>query len=137
MTPEAAVSTRERAVALRGELWQRHVSLRDIRPGGDDYDEAVEELVELTTALLEAEAEAKTRAAHRRPARIGPVLSYLLAALCVTGAVLVGLFAPALAPGTRWVLVGLLAAAALAAALLPLRRTGAERSAPEDGRAGA
>lgn len=137
MTPEASASFRERAATLRGELWQRHVSLRDIQPRSDDYDDAVEELVELTTALLEAEAEAKAQAAHRRPARIGRVLSFLLAALCAAGAVLLALFAPALAPGSRWVLVGLLATAALAAALLPLRRTGAERSTPEDGRAGA
>jgi len=79
----------DQLVALRGELWQRHVSLQGMDPADGRYDDAGAELIDLTTELLRVEAEVAEgkRAARRRAGRIGFIAAGVLLAAAVALAV--------------------------------------------------
>jgi len=84
----------EQLVAVRGELWQRHVLLQDMDRADARYDDASAELLGLTAELLRVEAEVTEvrRAARRRAGRIG----FITAAVLLLGAVGIALAAPVL-----------------------------------------
>jgi hypothetical protein len=116
-----AASSGQRAVALRGELWQRHVQLRELHPETAEYPDAVDQLLKLTAELLRAEAEAAEARRHARR-RASRMLYCLAAAAIVITLVLVGLTAPAEGSWVvRWVLVAMISAAVLAVTFLLLR----------------
>jgi hypothetical protein len=84
----------DQLVALRGELWQRHVLLQGMDPADSRYDDAGAELVDLTADLLRVEAEVAEarRAARRRAGRIG----FTAAGVLLAAAVALALSAPML-----------------------------------------
>src|SRR5262249_8977007 len=107
------------AVALRGELWQRHVELQEMDPASAEYDAAVSKLVALTADLLRAEAEAReVRKGVRRG--FGQVLYYLGAVLLIVAITVAALLAPAAVGGWvyRWTYAVVLVAAVLTATLM-------------------
>jgi hypothetical protein len=114
-------------VALRGELWQRHVLLQTMDQGDERYDEATAELLDLTAELLRVEAEVSEikRAARQRAGRIGFGIAGVLL-LGATGLALavpvLGLFVSRLAAGSV-----LLAVVVVSVATLAVRR----RNAPD------
>lgn len=121
-TDEPATSSAQRAVALRGELWQRHVRLRELDTGGADYDDAVIELVDLTTELLGAEA-AMAQEQRSTPRRTNRLLYAALGVLLLAVIVLLVLAALAVrASVPLWALVSLLVVIAALAVMLMLRR---------------
>lgn len=118
-------------VALRGELWQRHVLLQSMDRDDERYADASIELLDLTAELLRVEAdvgEAK-RAVRGRAGRIGfsvaAVLMLAAAALAVAAPVL-GLLVSRVAAGS----VLLLVVVVLAVTVVVRRRNAPER-APE------
>lgn len=70
----------ERLVALRGELWQRHALLRGMDREDVRYEDASSELIELTSALLRAEADVAelVQAARRRISLLGAAVATVL-----------------------------------------------------------
>jgi hypothetical protein len=114
-------------VALRGELWQRHVLLQSMDQGDDRYEEATAELLGLTTELLRVEAEVSQikRAARGRAGRIG----FSIAGGLLLGAIGLALAAPVLGLFVSRVAAGsvLLAAVAVLVGTLAVRR----RNAPD------
>jgi hypothetical protein len=118
----------DQLVALRGELWQRHVSLQGMDPGDGRYDDAGAELVDLTAELLRVEAEVAEgkRAARRRAGRIGftaaGVLLAAAVALAVAAPVLGVLIARAAAGAALLVMV-----AVLVVTIVVRRRNGLDR----------
>ena len=121
-------------VALRGELWQRHVLLQGMARDDEGYENASIELLDLTAELLRVEAEVGKvkRAARGRAGRIG----FSLAVLLLLGAVAFAVAAPALGVLISRVAAGsalLLVVVVLAVTLLVRRRNAPERAT--DGRA--
>ena len=94
MTGVPAGPPADQLVALRGELWQRHVLLQGMDPSDTRYDDAGAELVDLTAELLRVEAEVTEakRAARRRAGRIG----FTAAGLLLVAAVALAVAAPVL-----------------------------------------
>jgi len=120
-------------VALRGELWQRHVLLQGMDRDDEGYEHASIELLDLTAELLRIEAEVGEvkRAARNRAGRIG----FSAAAVLLLAAVAFAVAAPALGVLTSQVAAGsvlLLAVVVLAVTVAVRRRNAPERAA--DGR---
>jgi hypothetical protein len=114
-------------VALRGELWQRHVALQTMDQDDDRYEDATAELLDLTAELLRVEAEVSEikRAARQRAGRIGFSIAgvLLLAAIGLALAVpVLGLFVSRVAAGSV-----LLAVVVVSVGTLAVRR----RNAPD------
>lgn len=114
-------------VALRGELWQRHVLLQTMDQDDDRYEDATAELLDLTAELLRVEAEVSEikRAARQRAGRIGFSIAgvLLLAAIGLAlAAPVLGLFVSRVAAGSV-----LLAVVVVSVATLAVRR----RNAPD------
>jgi len=106
-------------VALRGELWQRHVLLQTMDQGDERYDEATAELLDLTAELLRVEAEVSEikRAARQRAGRIGFGIAgvLLLAAIGLAlAAPVLGLFVSRVAAGSVLLVVVVVSVATLA-----------------------
>jgi hypothetical protein len=114
-------------VALRGELWQRHVLLQTMDQGDDRYEDATAELLDLTAELLRVEAEVGEikRAARRRAGRIG----FSIAGVLLLGATGLALAAPVLGLFVSRVAAGsvLLAVVVVSVGTLAVRR----RNAPD------
>ena len=114
-------------VALRGELWQRHVLLQTMDQGDDRYEDATAELLDLTAELLRVESEVSEikRAARQRAGRIGFSIAGVLL-LVATGLALatpvLGLFVSRVAAGSV-----LLAVVVVSVGTLAVRR----RNAPD------
>jgi hypothetical protein len=114
-------------VALRGELWQRHVLLQTMDQDDDRYEDATAELLDLTAELLRVEAEVSEiqRAARQRAGRIGFSIAgvLLLAAIGLAlAAPVLGLFVSRVAAGSV-----LLAVVVVSVGTLAVRR----RNAPD------
>jgi len=120
-------------VALRGELWQRHVLLQSMDRDDERYEDASIELLDLTAELLRVEGEVgeAKRAVRGRTGRIGfsvaAVLLLAAAALAVAAPVL-GLLVSRVAAGS----VLLLVVVVLAVTVVVRRRNAPER--PPNGR---
>jgi hypothetical protein len=120
-------------VALRGELWQRHVLLQSMDRDDERYEDASIELLDLTAELLRVEAEvgAATRAVRSRAGQIG----FSVAAVLLVGAVAFAAAAPALGVLISRAAAGsvlLLVVVVLAVTVVVRRRNTPERVA--DGR---
>lgn len=78
-----------RLAALRGELWDRHATMRTLNPDDAEYEDASARVLDLTTELLglEAEAAADSRSVHRRAGQVGFAVCALLLATAVALAV--------------------------------------------------
>jgi hypothetical protein len=124
-------------VALRGELWQRHVLLQGMDRDDERYEDASIELLDLTAELLRVEAEVGEvkRAARSRAGRIGfsaaAVLLLAAAALAVAAPVL-GVLISQVAAGS----VLLLVVVVLAVTVAVRRRNAPERAADGRGTSG-
>jgi hypothetical protein len=112
-------------VALRGELWQRHVLLQTMDQGDERYDEATAELLDLTAELLRVEAEVSEikRAARQRAGRIG----FGIAGVLLLGATGLALAVPVLGLFVSRVAAGsvLLAVVVVSVGTLAVRRRNA------------
>jgi hypothetical protein len=138
VTGAPGVAPAAQLVALRGELWQRHVLLQGMDRDDEHYEDASLELLELTAELLRVEAEVGEvkRAARRRAGRIGfSVASVLLlaAGACAMAAPVLGVLTSQVAAGS----VLLLAAVVLAVTVAVRRRNAPERASDGRGSAGA
>ena len=117
-------------VALRGELWQRHVLLQSMDRDDERYEDASVELLDLTAELLrvEAEVDEAKRAVRSRAGRIG----FSMAAVLLLGAVAFAVAAPALGVLISRVAAGsvlLLVVVVLAVTVVVRRRNTPERVA--------
>jgi hypothetical protein len=140
-TAEAAVAgapgvaPADQLVALRGELWQRHVLLQSMDQGDDRYEDATAELLHLTGELLRVESDVGEikRAARRRAGRIG----FAVAGVLLLGAIGLALASPVLGLPVSRVAAGsvlLIAVVVFAATLVVRRRNSVGRIANGRGR---
>jgi hypothetical protein len=121
-----------RLAALRGELWERHATLRTLNPDDDEYADATARVLDLTSQLLglEAEAAAGAHRSGRRARHIG----FAVVGLLLAAAVALAVAAAALAVPAATVAAGaaLLLAALAFGVTWWVRRRGAVRIAPAD-----
>jgi len=126
VTGAPGVAPAGQLVALRGELWQRHVLLQTMDQGDDRYEDATAELLDLTAELLRVETEVSEikRAARQRAGRIGFSIAgvLLLAAIgFALAAPVLGLFVSRVAAGSV-----LLAVVVVSVGTLAVRRRNAQ-----------